>query len=488
MPSFAQQLKDVREKRVKLVADARTLTDLAYAEKRELSKEEDERFSRMMGDVDNMKERMDKLEKMSAAEDEDRADDPEVDEDRDAEETQEAEEDMHDEDEDAMTRARKPKGARRSKTAPGGVKPAANTKMPWETQHEFRNRQRRSTVEYRKVFNHYLVDGVQALNTPLARRAIAADTDIVGGYLVAPQEFVGQLIKFVDNILWLRQLATKYTVKAAQSLGAPSLDTDIADADWTSELDTGNEDTSMAFGKRELSPKPLAKRIKISNKLLRMASLSGGFSADGSVSGGGPEGIVRARLGYKFGVSQEKAFMTGTGSNQPLGIFTASARGVSTSRDYSTGMLTTNFTADALLGAKYAFKVQYWATLRWLFHRDALLKIRQLKDGNGQYLWVPSGMGSVAGFSEGSDTKTIGDMLLQLPVMASEYAPNTFTTGQYVGALFDPKFYWIADSEEMQIQRLVELYAASNQTGFIARQEIDAMPVLEEAFLRLKTA
>ena len=40
----------------------------------------------------------------------------------------------------------------------------------------------------------------------------------------------------------------------------------------------------------------------------------------------------------------------------------------------------------------------------------------------------------------------------------------------------------------MQVQRLVELYAATNQVGFIGRLETDGMPVLEEAFSRVTLA
>src|SRR6185437_8157579 len=123
-----------------------------------------------------------------------------------------------------------------------------NKRAAGETEQEYRTRQRRSTPEYRQVFNQYLVDGDKVLGSRLAQRAIQADSDIVGGYLVAPQEFVAKLIKFVNNYLFIRQKATKYVVKAAQSLGAPSLDNDISDADWTSELDTGNEDNAMSFG------------------------------------------------------------------------------------------------------------------------------------------------------------------------------------------------------------------------------------------------
>jgi HK97 family phage major capsid protein len=79
-------------------------------------------------------------------------------------------------------------------------------------------------------------------------------------------------------------------------------------------------------------------------------------------------------------------------------------------------------------------------------------------------------------------------MLFGVPVFVSEYAPNTFTTGLYVGIIGDFSFYWTADALDFSIQRLNELYAATNQTGFIGRLESDGMPVLEEAFVRVKLA
>jgi HK97 family phage major capsid protein len=80
------------------------------------------------------------------------------------------------------------------------------------------------------------------------------------------------------------------------------------------------------------------------------------------------------------------------------------------------------------------------------------------------------------------------DRILNLPVAMSENAPNTMTTGLYVGMLGDFSHYWIADALDMQVQRLTELYAETNQTGFIGRMESDGMPVLAEAFVRVKLA
>jgi HK97 family phage major capsid protein len=73
-----------------------------------------------------------------------------------------------------------------------------------------------------------------------------------------------------------------------------------------------------------------------------------------------------------------------------------------------------------------------------------------------------------------------------LQFFLSEYVPNTFTTGKYVGIIGDFSFHWIADSMEFSIQVLMELYAESNQIGYIGRMECDAQPVLPEAFVRVK--
>ena len=80
------------------------------------------------------------------------------------------------------------------------------------------------------------------------------------------------------------------------------------------------------------------------------------------------------------------------------------------------------------------------------------------------------------------------DRIDGIPLVQSEYVPNTFGTGQYVGMLGDFSFYYILDGLNMQIQRLVELYAESNQDGLIANVTGDGMPVLSEAFVRIKLA
>lgn len=292
-------------------------------------------------------------------------------------------------------------------------------------------------------------------------RALQADLSVSGGYLKAPMQFVTELIKGVDDMTFIRKLATVQTLTESDSLGAPSLDADVDDYEESGEISEAAEDTAMGFGRRELKPHGVKKLLKVANKLLRLVPNA--------------ESLVRERMAYKLGVTQEKGFLVGTGaSGKSLGVFTASDAGITTARDVATDNTATAIAADNLKECKYTLKSQYWPRAQWVGHRDWLKRVDKLKDSEGQYLWQP---GLVAGRQ---------DTLLGFPINISEFAPNTFTAGQYVAVLGDFKYYWIADVLSIVIQRLDELYARNSQTGFMVEAHYDGMPVLAEAFVRSK--
>ncbi len=313
-----------------------------------------------------------------------------------------------------------------------------------------------------RAYEKFLKSGMRSMSEA-EFRALSVGSDTQAGYLRVPNIAAAQILKNVDDATPTRALATQFQIGGAESMGVVTLDADPADADWTSELLTGSEDSTMAFGKRELRAHPLAKRIKISNKLLRSSRID-------------IASYVQQRLAYKFAITNEKAFMTGDGVMKPLGVFTAHADGIPTSRDVSTGNTTTAITADGLIEAKHSIKAAYWPRLRWQFHRDALKQIRKLKLGDGQYIWQPG------------ITDDLPARILEVPYVANENAPSTFTSQLYVGIIGDFSFYWIADALDMSLQVLDQLYAETNQTGYILRMETDGQPVMAEAFARVKLA
>ena len=195
-----------------------------------------------------------------------------------------------------------------------------------------------------RAFKRLLTYGMDEM--PLdERRALTAGSDVQGGFLGAPQEFVKELIAAQKNNVFLRKLAKMYQCTSNEGIGAPTLDVDADDAEWTTEIKRITEDDIMRFGKREIKPHPLKKRILISDKQLRSEIMD-------------TEAIVMDRIAYKYGITEEKAFLTGSGDQQPLGLFTASANGINTDRDVTLAYAD-DFSADDILTTKYSLKGQY---------------------------------------------------------------------------------------------------------------------------------
>ena len=147
-------------------------------------------------------------------------------------------------------------------------------------------------------------------------RALQADADPAGGFTIPLEEFVNELIQAVDDDAVIRPLARKFTLSGAQSLSVPRRQTDLGAATWGSELAVATEDTGLDFGKTSLRPEALSSRIDVSKDLYYQSSLD-------------IEAYVRQRMAYQFAIAEETAFNEGPGSNRPLGVFIASADGIS---------------------------------------------------------------------------------------------------------------------------------------------------------------
>lgn len=442
MPYARTQIQELREKRRKLGEDMRALTTLAKNEKRDLTKEEDERFDRMHEDGNKLLREIEREEKVSGIESDAaiaRRSAPAVDPDADP----------------AAVPADPgaPEGAsdaeRAMKTAGKGV---------------------RDSKKYTELFNRYLMAGSRGEADAIAARAhqvrleerdLSVSSDTQAGYLVPPEQFVMELLKNLDDQTLIRGLARTFQVPMAKSLGVPKRTSKASTWVWGTEIATPSKDTTLAFGKRELHPKNASGLIIVSRDFLRQAMM-------------GPEGIVREEIARDGSELLENAFLTGSSVGQPLGLFTAHADGISTGRDISTGNTTTEITLTGLRNAKYNLKPAYWPAAEWLGSRTFHKQLYSMDDGQGRPIFVESvRVGEV-------------DRVLSFPVHIDEFAPNTFTAGQYVGILGNFQYYWIADALDIEIQRLDELYALSNQVGFVARLKTDGMPVLEEAFTRIK--
>lgn len=405
-------IKEMLERKNKLITDARAILDSAETEKRKLTTEQDAEYETLMGEVEQLRAKISRETRTREAERESLA-------------ALEAQQDE----------------LRNNPGVDGGLQSAqADAIMA--------------------SFRGYLIGGTIEGDGAEEFRDLSAGVDVQGGHLVVPQAMIQALITGLDEELFIRKLATVIPLLNGSGLGAASLDADPDDAEWVGEIETSAPDNSMRFGKRDLKPHPMSKLVLISSALLRTAAMNA-------------EALLNARIQRKLGVTMEKAYLTGNGNLKPLGLFVASNSGVSVARDISEDNTATAFTMDGLKSAKWSLKGGHVNKANWLFHQDGVKLASKMKDDDGQYIWHDS-------TKEGEP-----DRLLGRPVLTSDFCPNTFTTGQYVGLFGNFEHYWILDSLLMQIQRLNELYSLTNQIGFLARYEGDGAPVLEEAFARI---
>jgi len=290
---------------------------------------------------------------------------------------------------------------------------------------------------------------------------LATQPGAAGGFLVADTQ-LSTLIELQKSISAMRQISNVLPPIPGGSVIAPSEDSELSDPVWTSEVGTGSDDTVEPFGERMLTPKALAKRIKISRTLLRGATLAN------------VESWVLDRLSRKFDVAEEAGFISGNGVQKPTGLLTAAITAMTTAA-------ANTVTSDDIINWAYALPAAYSSRAVILCNRSFIRKVRLLREGSGtgQYLWQP-------GLAQGSPST-----ILDWPYYVSDQYPTGLTNDAFdnnalVATIGDFAYYWIVDALNFEVQRLDELYAATNQVGFIGRKETDGMVVAVDAFRNLK--
>lgn len=297
-------------------------------------------------------------------------------------------------------------------------------------------------------------------------KALATSPGAAGGYLVSEHQR-GVFIEELEDLVAMRRIANVLPPIPGGSTVTPAEDSSLSDATWTSEVLTGSEDAVQPFGNRTLTPHPLAKRIKISRTLLRAGTLLNA------------ENYILQRMARKHMEPEEYAFINGNGAQQPLGLLVAS--GIASTETAASNVLA----GDDIINWAYSLDVRYARNAVILCNQSFLRKVRLLRDasggaGTGQYLWQP-------GLQQGQP-----GIILDFPYELSTSYPtgldgsDVYEDNALVATIGDFSFYWIADSLMLEIQRLEELYAETNQVGFIGRKETDGMPVKADAFRHLK--
>ena len=316
-----------------------------------------------------------------------------------------------------------------------------------------------ATDAYNKAFWQMVRGNV----TSEVRNALSVGTDAKGGYTV-PDEFERQLIQALEESNIFRQMA--HVIHTDSGIHAIPIAADSGEAVW---VDEGGEitDADPTFSQEVLKAFKMGTLIKVSNELLNDSAFD--IAA-----------YIAERIGKRFGNAEEKAFFQGTGesstpgtASQPTGILT------SLSGDVTTDAYT-SIDFDDVFALYYKLAEPYRRNASFVTSESIMLKLMTLKDGQSQYIWKPS--------------LEIGkpDTILNHPIRTSQYMPalagTTADKGKKVLLFGDFSYYWIADRGSRTLKRLNELYAITDQVGFLGTQRVDGKLILSDAMKCLKMA
>ena len=233
---------------------------------------------------------------------------------------------------------------------------------------------------YAEAFRTYIARGMARL-TPEQRellegnhvelRAQTSGTDTAGGFLV-PEGFRNKMVETMKAFGGVAQYAETITTSTGNDLP------------WLTLDDTGNEgeilgeneqvgEQDVKFGGRKLKAHIFSsKMVKWPLALLQDAIVD-------------VDSLMSRKLGERIGRRQARAWLTGSGVDEPEGLLTNAAVGKTGANGQTTSII-----YDDLVDLEHSIDPAYRTSNTRYILGDGMLKvIRKLKDGDNRPLWLP---------------------------------------------------------------------------------------------------
>jgi HK97 family phage major capsid protein len=285
-----------------------------------------------------------------------------------------------------------------------------------------------------------------------AYKVLRISDDTLGGYLAVP-EFIPEIIEAIvlisnaRSIVNVRQTANK-SVRIPKRTG-------VFAAQRVTEQGTRAETTGLTFGLEEVLAPEMYAIIDISNEDLEDSAFD-------------LEAYIRENAAEQFAVLEGIEFVSGTGIGQLEGVLTNAAIATDTTGNAA------SLSADGVLNICYNLKTAYAQNASYIMNRQTIGAVRTLKDGVGQYLWMP-------GLQSGLPNSINGCPYFEFPSMpvvgASAY-PIAF--GDWKRA------YTIVDRIAMTFLRDPYTQGASGNVRMWFRRRSGGAVVLAEAIRKLQ--
>ena len=313
------------------------------------------------------------------------------------------------------------------------------TGKPYKDEAQAEVKTGRASDEYKKAMLNALRSNFRQVANVL-QEGVDAD----GGYLV-PDEYDSRLIDVLDEENIVRKLARKITTSGDHKINIAATKPAAA---WIEEGE------ALSFGDATFDQKILdAHKLHVAIKITEELLYDNAF---------GLENYIITEFGKALANAEEDAFLNGTGTGRPTGIFHPTKGGE------VVATLTAAIKSDDLIDLVYGLKRPYRKNASFIMNDATLAQVRKLKDNNGQYLWQPS-------YQAGEPDKILG-----YEVHTSAFAPTDAI------AFGDYSYYNIGDRGSRSFKQLNELFAGNGMIGFVAKERVDGLLILPEAVKVLK--
>ena len=190
-----------------------------------------------------------------------------------------------------------------------------------------------------------------------------------------------------------------------------------------------------------------------SHKLVSFIKLGEDFVHDATFD---IEKYLVKRFGRCIAKGEDRAFICGTGENEPTGILDDKAGAM-------IGLESTGMTFDDVISLYFSVDSEYRSRGVWLMNDSVALELRALKDSAGNYLW-----------------NSANDTILGKPVIISDSMPDA-EKGSKPIAFGDFSYYWVIRRKPVSMKMLKEAFVTRDQLGYLAVEYLDGKLVRREA-------
>lgn len=318
---------------------------------------------------------------------------------------------------------------------------------------------------YAKAFENYMRTG--KVNADLERGPLNAQSEGVpseGGYLV-PDEFRQKLVERLKAFGGIGGIAERYTTGTGAPVEWPTIDDTANTGEIVQEGNTFSAGADVTFGTNALGSYSYvagggsSTPLRVSRELLQDTAFD-------------IQGLLTRLLGTRIARIQAVHWATGSGVQQPLGLFTG--------RTPVQNAANTGITYEDMVSAIHSVDPEYRGNARWVMNDLTLAAVEKIKDGSGSYVFRGRDANMALGLNEST--------LLGYPLTVDQAVATVVNNSPTVqwGAFGDIKQgYVVRDVKSVEL--LVNPYnrMANRQVEFTAWARADATQQDTNAYVTL---